>query len=81
MGNISLEGNYMTEETRYELILGSIKEQYNNLDNAIEDLLDIFPYAFFDGNWQSTTIETWMNIYVSCTNNIIIGKILEQDVN
>lgn len=71
----------MTEETRYNLVLGSVEEQYPTLDVAIKDLLDIFPEAFFNGDWKLTTTDTWMDVCVSCTDNTIIGKIYELEVN
>ena len=60
----------------YKLQLGAIKETYDDLDSAMIDCFGIYPDADFS-NWNSTTTETWMDIYMSCADNEIIGTIKE----
>jgi hypothetical protein len=63
----------------YTIEIEAIKESYKTFDQSLSDLLEIFPEAFLNGDWQETATETFMYIYNSCTDNTVIGKIFEQE--
>lgn len=59
------------------LELGSIKEEYPDLDSAMIDCFEVYPDADFS-DWNELGTETWMTIYENNkTNSIIVGRITD----
>ena len=61
----------------FVLELGSIKEEYPDLDSAMIDCFEVYPDADFS-DWHESGTQTWMVVYENNkTNSIAVGRILE----
>lgn len=63
----------------FVLVIDDIEEPYESIDNAMNDLFQIYPDASF-GPWNDSCDSIWQDIYENNTERtIIIGKIYEKE--
>ena len=60
----------------FKLILGTLEEEYPDLDAAMIDCFNIYPDADFS-NWNEDETVTWMDIFENNSSDTVIGKIVE----
>ena len=60
----------------YTLVIGNIKGEFSDLDEAMNNCFEIFEKADFSG-WNESESVCWMDIFLDKSSQIPVGKIIE----
>ena len=60
----------------YTLVIGNIKGEFSDLDEAMNNCFEIFERADFSA-WNESDSDCWMDIFLDNSSQIPVGKIIE----
>ena len=60
------------------LELMGTSEEYDDLDAAMKDCMEVFPEAEFS-LWNENQTTEWIDVFSSRADRIIVGRILKKD--